>query len=187
MPFASKAQQRAAFAGAIPGFSKKRAKQWAAETDFSSLPERAKKASHPRVHGRVLLRALRTVRDAADSVAQPGTLRDALGAHAEYQEHKNRKKAAAFEELVKLCALMNVRPPTPKLPALAASTTRRTSMTMQNAKSARQVGNFGGRAPGKLPGPVAGSQAVNPHKALRTAITPTTTKAVGSPRAMPGF
>lgn len=43
MPFKSKAQQRAAFAGAIPGFSKKRAKQWADETDFEDLPEHAPK------------------------------------------------------------------------------------------------------------------------------------------------
>jgi superfamily II DNA/RNA helicase len=41
MPFRSKAQQRAAFAGAIPGFSKERAKEWADKTDFDSLPEKA--------------------------------------------------------------------------------------------------------------------------------------------------
>src|SRR3972149_4650409 len=40
MPFRSKAQARAAFGGHIPGFSKKRAGQWAQETlDFAALPE----------------------------------------------------------------------------------------------------------------------------------------------------
>jgi hypothetical protein len=43
MPFKSRAQQRAAFAGAIPGFSKKRAKKWAKETDFEHLPEHVEK------------------------------------------------------------------------------------------------------------------------------------------------
>lgn len=38
MPFASKRQQRAAFAGKIPGIDPH---EWAAETDFKKLPERA--------------------------------------------------------------------------------------------------------------------------------------------------
>lgn len=41
VPFKSKLQQRAAFGGHIPGISKEKAKEWAAETDFSSLPEKA--------------------------------------------------------------------------------------------------------------------------------------------------
>jgi hypothetical protein len=41
MPFASKRQQRAAFAGVIPGFSKAKAKEWADKTDFSKIPEKA--------------------------------------------------------------------------------------------------------------------------------------------------
>lgn len=180
MPFASKAQQRAAFAGAIPGFSKKRAKQWAAETDFSSLPERAKRASRVRA----LRRLAAEVRDAT---VQPPFAKDAIAAAQDERERRRTQKTAALEELVKLCALMNVRAPAPKVPSIAAATTRRISATMQGAKSARQVGSFGGMAPKTLPGPAAGSQAVNPNKSLRTAVTPTTTKAVGSPRAMPGF
>lgn len=42
MPFKSKRQQRAAFGGHIPGFSKEKAKEWAKETpDMKGLPERA--------------------------------------------------------------------------------------------------------------------------------------------------
>lgn len=41
MPFKSLRQQRAAFGGHIPGFSKERAKEWADETDFKRLPDRA--------------------------------------------------------------------------------------------------------------------------------------------------
>lgn len=41
MPFTSKRQQRAMFAGKIPGMTDKDAKQWASETDFKDLPERA--------------------------------------------------------------------------------------------------------------------------------------------------
>lgn len=41
MPFASRKQQRAAFAGKIPGISKDDAKEWAAATDFKDLPERS--------------------------------------------------------------------------------------------------------------------------------------------------
>lgn len=41
MPFVSRRQQRAAFGGHIPGFSKAKAKEWADKTDFSRLPERA--------------------------------------------------------------------------------------------------------------------------------------------------
>jgi hypothetical protein len=41
MPFASKRQQRAMFAGKIPGMTKEDAKEWADKTDFSKLPERA--------------------------------------------------------------------------------------------------------------------------------------------------
>jgi hypothetical protein len=41
VPFTSRRQQKAAFGGHIPGFSKERAKEWADETDFSNLPDRA--------------------------------------------------------------------------------------------------------------------------------------------------
>jgi hypothetical protein len=41
MPFASKRQQRAMFAGAIPGLDKNDAKEWAKDTDFKKLPDRA--------------------------------------------------------------------------------------------------------------------------------------------------
>jgi hypothetical protein len=42
MPFTSKRQQRAAFGGHIPGFSKEKAKEWADETpNMKNLPERA--------------------------------------------------------------------------------------------------------------------------------------------------
>lgn len=42
MPFQSKAQVRAAFAGAIPGFDKKKALEWAHETkNIKKLPEYA--------------------------------------------------------------------------------------------------------------------------------------------------
>lgn len=40
MPFESKSQWRAAFAGKIPGISKQEAKEWARKTDYSSLPEK---------------------------------------------------------------------------------------------------------------------------------------------------
>ncbi len=40
MPFKSKAQARAAFAGVIPGLGKKKAKQWAKKTDFSKIPDK---------------------------------------------------------------------------------------------------------------------------------------------------
>ena len=53
MPFKSKAQMRAAFGGHIPGFSKKKAKEWAdVTTDPKDLPEHAKTAEQkyrPRV------------------------------------------------------------------------------------------------------------------------------------------
>jgi hypothetical protein len=92
MPFASRAQQRAAFAGAIPGFSKKRARQWAKETDFDSLPEKAKKA-----YG-------------ATSHAHPGIAKDvALSAKAESDRQK--EKSSMPEEFVKLCAMILARPP----------------------------------------------------------------------------
>lgn len=45
MPFKSRRQARAAFGGHIPGFSKERAKEWASETDFSKLPEKAASAA----------------------------------------------------------------------------------------------------------------------------------------------
>ncbi len=41
MPFQSKRQQRAAFGGHIPGFSKSKAKEWADKTNFSKIPDRA--------------------------------------------------------------------------------------------------------------------------------------------------
>ncbi len=41
MPFSSRRQQRAAFAGLLPGLDKAKAKEWAEKTDFSVLPERA--------------------------------------------------------------------------------------------------------------------------------------------------
>jgi hypothetical protein len=181
MPFASKAQQRAAFAGAIPGFSKKRAKAWAAETDFSSIPERAKKSARlPRP--KALQKAVRrSAAETYDVVAQPGVAKDALlTAHGE-NERRKAQKTAALEGLIKLCALISVRPPGIKMPS---ATTARASQSM---RTARNTGAFSGMVPKTLPGPVATSQAVNPTKSLRTAITPTTTKAVGSPRAMPGF
>ena len=53
MPFTSKRQQRAAFGGHIPGFSKEKAKEWAKETpDMKGLPERA-----PAEKGKHTLRA----------------------------------------------------------------------------------------------------------------------------------
>lgn len=46
MPFRSKAQQRAAFAGVLPGFSRKKAKEWAYATpDLKGLPEHVEKAA----------------------------------------------------------------------------------------------------------------------------------------------
>ena len=46
MPFKSKAQQRAAFSGALGPEMKKKALTWAHETpNMSSLPEHVKKAS----------------------------------------------------------------------------------------------------------------------------------------------
>lgn len=42
MPFRSKRQQRAAFAGVIPGFNKEKALEWAHETpNLKKLPDRA--------------------------------------------------------------------------------------------------------------------------------------------------
>lgn len=46
MPFESKRQWRAAFAGKIPGISKQEAKEWARKSDYSELPE--KKAGYIR-------------------------------------------------------------------------------------------------------------------------------------------
>lgn len=42
MPFKSKAQERAAFSGGLGSEMKSKAKQWANETDQSSLPDKAK-------------------------------------------------------------------------------------------------------------------------------------------------
>lgn len=183
MPFRSKAQQRAAFAGAIPGFSKARAKEWASETDFSKLPERAKKSAAHDVARRAAVKAIRDTDIADDLVGaiQPGMLRDLHGA---YTAHRDRNKDAALEGLVKLCGLIVARSPGFRAPSVV---TANSSRTLQNATKARRVGAFAGAAPKTLPGPAATSQAVNPGKTLRTAITPTTTKAVGSPRATLGF
>jgi hypothetical protein len=41
MPFTSKRQARAAFAGVIPNLTKDQVKEWAMKTDFDALPERA--------------------------------------------------------------------------------------------------------------------------------------------------
>lgn len=43
MPFKSKAQERAAFAGYLGPKMKKSAKEWAAKTDQKSLPAKVKK------------------------------------------------------------------------------------------------------------------------------------------------
>jgi hypothetical protein len=45
MPFKSKAQQRAAFSGALGPEMKAKAKEWADHTDFKHLPDHVKKVS----------------------------------------------------------------------------------------------------------------------------------------------
>ena len=75
MPFRSKRQQRAAFAGLIPGFDKAKAHEWAHETkSLKSLPERA-----PAEKGKATLRSKK---------ASPLNLAKAASDH----EHERKKK-----------------------------------------------------------------------------------------------
>ena len=121
MPFASKRQQRAAFGGHIPGFSKEKAKEWADETDFRSLPERAAsqkgkrslltKASSLRSLRRMSMpdlgvdpedirSGLRTLRESVEAAggtqASPNSVRGnvstAQGEHEEYQEQEAKRE-----------------------------------------------------------------------------------------------
>lgn len=122
MPFSSKAQARAAFAGAIPGFSKARAKAWAKETDFSKLPDHTKKAQ--------LHRAI-----------QPGAIKDALVAIRNELEARERQKKSSLVMAPRVTspALRGAKPP------LATSTGKGT-VTSRNAGLAKQNGEFQGRA-----------------------------------------
>jgi hypothetical protein len=122
MPFRSKAQQRAAFAGVIPGFDKERAREWASGTEFGNLPERAKNAG--RHHAAVL---------------QPGVLKDALIAIRAELEARDQTKSASLIHAPRVTApaLRGTKPP-------IATSGFRGTVTGRNAAQAAQNGRFKG-------------------------------------------
>ncbi len=148
MPFQSKRQQRAAFAGAIPGISKAKAKEWADETDFDLLPE---KAASRRVAKQVL-----------DVLKQPGSVKNYADAVQSERDHRRRKKAA-FDGMSE--ALLKTSFALPK-PGAVFGKTKAVSMS-------NQVGKYQGSSTAnflKPPGPAASTQAIQPGRSLNSAM-----------------
>jgi hypothetical protein len=146
MPFASKSQQRAAFGGHIPGFSKEKAKEWADETDFDAIPARAKRASLGKV--RYIAKVLH------EQSATPGVAKNLVDAVVGEQERVKRKHAG----LVELCTKIAMALPNPG----------------QIRSSARSVGAFKGTASNhwlKPPGNSVKQQVTNPRLSLSNSMT----------------
>ncbi len=189
MPFTSKRQQRAAFGGHIPGFSKKKAKEWADKTDFSGLPDRAPaekgkrtlrtKEASPRI-GHILSRlrakgykgpepaamVVDEFYDQLDNQIKPLT---ALGSSEASERRRKRKTAGAalFSLCTKLAMPVGNLVPTPTNPV-------RGTLTEASASKASKIGNFGGRATAnslKPPGRALSSSIMNPRRNLRQAMT----------------
>lgn len=160
MPFRSKRQQRAAFGGHIPGFSAAKAKEWAKETDFESIPERApaeggKPAMKTSSKARRLHRlVLRSVEEVDRALREPTMVPEYTQTAS--REH-GRAKSSAFDALFDLCTKLAFALPKPgKVMA-----------------SSKQVGSFHGTATPnflKPPGRAASVQAINPRRSLKDAI-----------------
>lgn len=166
MPFHSKRQWRAAFAGHIPGISKEKAKEWAEETgSFRRLPDRApaekgkhtlrtKKAGIPRTV--YIAKKLREqlVRH-NQQVLSAGTGKNVLDAVNAERDRKRRNKHASVE-FVEFCK-----------EAFAVPKPGQVSMTP------RHVGSFSGKATTnflKPPGSTT-TGVTNPRLSLRNAMT----------------
>jgi len=166
MPFRSKRQQRAAFGGHIPGISKAKAKEWAAETDFDVIPERSpEEVGKPTLRSKSAAVGYRTMNRVAhlgrrlakhrDS-AQGGVgkaLPDLLSDYAEDEFDKNSVYAALLE----LCTKLAFAVPAP-------------GKIMSRSK---HVGSFGGVSTTnflKPPGRAASGQAINPGRSVVSAM-----------------
>lgn len=182
MPFASKRQQRAAFGGYIPDFSKKKAKEWADETDFSSLPDRA-----PSEKGKPTLKSKKASR--AGAAKKAVSLAAALGrrpvrkgissVHRFNREHgvyqRGAETAEGVYEKLKHSHFM-------KIADLLMGMGQGAGQVGENSSSADKaiwdVPNVKSRGSGyqtpprpKKPGADIKKQAVNPRKNLRDAMT----------------
>jgi hypothetical protein len=144
MPFRSRRQQRAAFGGHIPGFSRQKAEEWADETDFDALPDRA-----PAEKGKPTLRSKTSSRQLTQLAYIAKVLAD--------REREAKKHAA----LVEFCAKVAFAVPRP-------GQIRQNSSAV-GAFSGKATNNFL-----KPPGPAASHQAVNPRLSLKNAITKAT-------------
>lgn len=163
MPFASRRQQRAAFGGHIPGFSREQAKEWAAETDFSKLPDRA-----PAEKGKPTLRsktssgvgkAVFVAKKLREQLINSGTGKNVFDAVHGERERSKRKKHAG-DEFVDFCAKIAFAVPRPG----------------QISMTPRHVGSFPGQATTnflKAPGSTTAA-VTNPRLSLRNAMTKTT-------------
>lgn len=93
MPFRSKRQQRAMYAGAIPGLTKEDAREWSKDTDFSKLPERA-----PAEKGKPTMRSKKANGDMLQYfLDHPKKAENYLD--RKERERKRRGKTASFEGL----------------------------------------------------------------------------------------
>jgi hypothetical protein len=153
MPFASKAQQRAAFGGHIPGFTRAMAKEWAKETDFSELPAKAGKTTTKKagVPGSVGY-AARKIRE---QLISSGTGKNVLDAMAAKKDREKRKIFA----LIEVCTKLAFAVPAP-------------GKIMQ---SARNVGSFSGKATTNFLKPTGAisTSVTNPRISVRSAMTKT--------------
>jgi hypothetical protein len=164
MPFQSKRQWRAAFAGQIPGFSKEKAREWAHETktEFKDLPDRA-----PAEKGKPTLRskkassstskAVYVAKKLREQLMSSGTGKNVFDAIQNERERLRRKQAA--DEFVDFCVKIAFAVPRPGQVSMAA----------------RHVGSFRGRATTnflKAPGSTTAA-VTNPRLSLRNAMTKT--------------
>jgi hypothetical protein len=173
MPFKSKRQQRAAFAGAIPGISKAKAREWAHETrDIKKLPERAaaekgkrtlrsKTSNHAAIQR--LLYAWRKA-DANGAIDTRGVL-DALTSPTAAQNTRNLYNQEA-ESHSKDAALIRIG--------------TKLALSIPGAGAIRVKPNMVGRFPGQAgktrqalqpPGPTL-SPATKPNLGISTAMKP---------------
>lgn len=175
MPFRSKRQQKAMFGGHIPGMDKSDAKQWAKETDFSKLPERAPaekgkptlRSKKAKVDWGARLRSLKMRRDPDGIEASKQANGDMLQYFADhpekakaYRERKERERrkaaAAAFEKLEAMLGEVF------KTAALG-------SAVMKSSNVGKLRGMMTTNAL-KAPGYAASTQAINPRRSMVSAI-----------------
>lgn len=196
MPFTSKRQQRAAFGGHIPGFSKERALEWAHETpDLKDLPDRA-----PAEKGKLTLRAKRAFSDddvkKVTRAAETGADRDNWSSDVTGTVETKKKKASTAARLgivAKMLADQLKQPGTHKNVYDAArdehERRKRSSEDFlthcvklsfavpppgKTFQKDTHVGSFSGKATTnflKAPGPTTAAAVVNPRLGLRTAMT----------------